>query len=65
MAVAGHCYAHTSCLVMSGHVIHLQDDQTLPNELKCAYCELVLNDPMETSESELRFCAKCHDKASK
>ena len=50
---------------MSGHVVHLQDDQKVPEELKCTYCKLVLNDPVETSESGLRFCKECYHKTDK
>lgn len=50
---------------MSGHVIYPQDSQELPEDLKCTYCELVLNDPVETSETELKFCNACFDKAVK
>ena len=51
---------------MSGHVIYLQDDdQKIPKELQCTYCGLVLNEPVETSETELRFCGRCFDNAAK
>lgn len=43
----------------------LQDDQELPEELKCTYCKLILNEPVETSETDLRFCGECYDKAVK
>ena len=52
-----------SYTAMSGHVICLQDDQQLAEELTCTYCQLVLNEPVEASESGLRFCDNCFDKA--
>ena len=55
-----------SYTVMSGHVIYLQDDdQKVPEELQCTYCGLVMNEPVETSETGLRFCDSCFDNAAK
>ena len=60
LSLCVHCYT-----AMSGHVIYPQDDQQLAEELTCTYCQLVLNEPVEASESELRFCDSCFDKAVK
>ena len=46
---------------MPGHVIHPQDDQKVPQDLLCTFCGLVLNEPVETSETGLTLCAGCFD----
>ena len=48
---------------MPGHKLTAQDGKEVRDELTCSYCKLVLKDPVQTSESGLRFCKECFDKA--
>ena len=48
---------------MPGLELYLQDGGKVQDELTCSYCKLVLKDPVQTSESGLRFCRECFDKA--
>ena len=50
---------------MPGHKVYLQDGGEIREGLKCCYCRLVLKDPVQTSESGLRLCKECYEKASK
>ena len=49
--------------VMPGLKLHLQEGGEVRDELTCSYCKLVLRDPVQTSESGLRFCKECFSKA--
>ena len=48
---------------MPGHKVYLQDGEKICEGLTCFYCELLLKDPVQTSESGLRLCRECYDKA--
>ena len=43
----------------------LEDGGEIREGLTCSYCKLVLKDPVQTSESGLRLCRGCFEKASK
>ena len=45
--------------------MYLQDGRDIHEKLKCSYCKLLLKDPVQTSESGLRFCRECFSKAIK
>jgi len=51
--------------VMPGHKLTAQDGKEVCDELTCSYFKLVLRDPVQTSESGLRFCKECFDKAQR
>ena len=42
----------------------LQDGEIYEG-LKCSYCELLLKDPVQTTESGLRLCRTCFEGATK
>ena len=50
-------------VTMPGYKVFLQDDGEIREGLTCCYCRLVLKDPVQTSESGLRFCKECYSKA--
>jgi len=43
---------------MPGYKLYLQDGE-IHEGLKCSYCRLVLKDPIQTSETGLRYCKEC------
>ena len=49
--------------VMPGLKLYLQEGGEVRDELTCSYYNLVLRDPVQTSESGLRFCKECFSKA--
>ena len=49
--------------IMSGYRVILQDGGAIWEGLICSYCKLVLKNPMQTTESGLRFCKECFDEA--
>jgi len=48
---------------MPGYKIFLQDGRTLREALKCSHCQLVLRDPIQTTETGVRFCRECYNEA--
>ena len=50
---------------MPGYKVYLQDGGEIREGLTCCYCRLLLKDPVQTSESGLRLCKECYEKASK
>ena len=48
---------------MPGHKVVLQDDGEIREGLTCAYCKLVLKDPVQTSETGQRLCKECFEVA--
>ena len=50
---------------MPGYKVFLQDGGEIHEGLTCCYCRLVLQDPVQTSESGLRLCKECYETASK
>jgi len=50
---------------MPGHKVYLQSGGEVRVELTCSYCELVLRDPVQTSETGMRICKDCVDEAKK
>ena len=51
-------------IVIPGCKIFLQDARKIPEELICPHCNLVLNDPVQTTETGLRFCRECFNRYS-
>ena len=52
-------------ITMQGHKVFLEDGGEICEKLTCFYCKLVLKDPVQTSESGLRLCRGCFEKAKK
>ena len=50
---------------MPGYKVFLEDGGEIHEELTCSYCELVLKDPVQTTESGLRLCRGCFEEANK
>ena len=50
---------------MPGYKVYVRDGGEISEGLTCSYCKLLLKDPMQTSESGLRLCRECFDKAIK
>ena len=50
---------------MPGYKVFLEDGGEIREGLTCAYCKLVLKDPVQTSESGLRLCRGCFEKANR
>ena len=50
---------------MPGYKLFLLSGGEVCDELTCSYCKLVLKDPVQTSETGLRLCEDCVDKAQK
>ena len=48
---------------MPGYKVLPHDGREVREGLICFYCKLVLKDPTQTSETGLRFCRECFDKA--
>ena len=49
---------------MPGYKLYPQNGE-IREGLKCAYCKLVLKDPVQTSETGLRLCKDCFEIAHK
>ena len=52
-------------ITMQGYKVFLEDGGEICEGLTCSYCKLVLKDPVQTSESGLRLCRGCFEKAKK
>ena len=50
---------------MPGYKVYLRDGGDICEGLTCSYCKLLLKDPVQTSESGLRLCRECFEKAIK
>ena len=50
---------------MPDYEVFLEDGGEIREGLTCAYCKLVLKDPVQTSESGLRLCRGCVEEAKK
>ena len=50
---------------MPGYKVFLEDGGEIREGLTCAYCKLMLKDPVQTSESGLRLCRGCFEDAKK
>ena len=58
-------YSFSVKAIMPGYKVFLEDNGDVRKGLKCSYCNLLLNDPVQTSESGLRFCRECFKDAKK
>ena len=50
---------------MPGYKVYPQDGGDVRDGLTCSYCELMLKDAVQTTETGLRFCKGCFEKARK
>jgi len=50
---------------MPGYSVVKQDGGKIRDEWTCSYCKLVLKDPVQSSETGLRLCKECFDKAQR
>ncbi|XP_065916372.1 TNF receptor-associated factor 3-like [Dysidea avara] len=48
---------------MPGYRVYPQDGGDVRDGLTCSYCELMLKDAVQTTETGLRFCKGCFEKA--
>ena len=47
---------------MSGYKLLMFLQEPVRTTFQCAYCKLVMRDPVQTSKTGIRFCKECYNK---